>query len=280
MRIISVLAVLLISLTGCANQSPTKVIQTPTVKPTLPSTSTSNMASPTSSPGETPTPRDSTPTPISSFEKSPRAATPSPKVTKSPQTNQPTASTSVLLNRLSTAVMNAPFLVAGSYVLTTPDSITRKVTWRSSDMTYLALDAGREFGWAYFNGTYYEDYTARFQTGFVGSPTLRWFEGPPALAPNPHTILDIPQILAADIAREAVAVSVSKNSWTIIGRVHTSVYTSSELQYETMQFDSFGHLTTISLPGLNLTITTKAPDPLIKADEMSGPGGSASTPQR
>ena len=46
-----------------------------------------------------------------------------------------------------------------------------------------------------------------------------------------------------------------------------------------MTFDSAGRLTSISLPGLNLTISTRAPNPLIKADEMTGPGGSENTPQ-
>jgi hypothetical protein len=172
------------------------------------------------------------------------------------------------LRRLAAAVANAPALAAGGFHLTTPDSIERIVDWRGSDITYLALDAGFEFGWAYFNGVYYERYTARFQPGYVGPSTLRWIEASPT-GVDPHTVRDIPQILAAAVAREAVAVSVSKNSWTIIGRVHTSLYTSSALQYETMQFDSVGHLISITLPRLYLAVNVKAPSPLIKADEIA-----------
>jgi hypothetical protein len=181
------------------------------------------------------------------------------------------------LSRFNAVVANAPALTTGSYRLSTPDSIQRTVQWRGSDITYLALEAGREFGWAYFKGVYYERYMARFQPGYAGSPTLRWYEAPPT-GVDPHTEIDIPQILATDIAREAVAVSVSRNSWTIIGRVHTSLYTSAALQYETMQLDSAGHLVSITLPGLHLTVTPTAPDPLIKANEITGPGASDATP--
>ena len=198
--------------------------------------------------------------------------------TKSALSDQSGVGAAAHLKRLTAAVSNASTLTVGGFLLTTPDSIQRFVSWRGADMTYLVLDAGFEFGWAYFNGTYYERYTARFQPGYAGSPTLRWYEAPPT-GVDQQTVLDIPQILAADIAREAVAVSVSKNTWTIIGRVHTSLYTSSALEYETMLFDSAGHLMSISLPGLNLAITTKTPNPLIKPNEittwLSGPEGTS-----
>ena len=198
---------------------------------------------------------------------SPRVSTPTPKGTKSTRSDQHGIGAAAL-RRLVAAVANAPALTAGGFHLTTPDSIERFVDWRGSDVTYVALDAGFEFGWAYFNGTYYERYTARFQPGYVGPSTLRWIEAPPT-GVEPQSVLDIPQILAASIAREAVAVSVSKNSWTIIGRVHTSLYTSAALQYETMQLDSAGHLISITLPGLHLVVDTKAPAPLIKANEIA-----------
>ena len=227
------------------------------------------------SPSPTPTPTPGATKPVAN---SPTVSTPTPKGTKSNRSDQRGISAAAL-RRLAAAVANAPALAAGGFHLTTPDSIERIVDWRGSDITYLALDAGFEFGWAYFNGVYYERYTARFQPGYVGPSTLRWIEASPT-GVDPHTVRDIPQILAAAVAREAVAVSVSKNSWTIIGRVHTSLYTSSALQYETMQFDSVGHLISITMPGLRLTVSPKAPDPLIKENEiakwLSEPGN---TPQ-
>ena len=236
-RIIAVLAVLLINLTGFAANA---------------------------SPRPTPTPMPGASKPAAN---SPRVSTPTPKGTKSTRSDQHGIGAAAL-RRLVAAVANAPALTAGGFHLTTPDSIDRFVDWRGSDVTYVALDAGYEFGWAYFNGTYYERYTARFQPGYVGPSTLRWIEAPPT-GVEPQSVPDIPQILAASIAREAVAVSVSKNSWTIIGRVQTSLYASSALQYETMQFDSAGHLASITLPGLRLTVTPKAPEPLIKENEIA-----------
>ena len=277
MKIIPVLAVLLIGLTGCSSQAPSKAIQTPTPKLTSPVASPSEMPTPGSTPMDTFSSTTAKPTSPNSLKNSQHPATPDAKPAPS---HSSAAGVAASLSRFNAVVANAPALTTGSYLLSTPDSIQRTVQWRGSDVTYVALDAGFEFGWAYFNGTYYERYTARFRLSMPTDTAPVWYDSGPALpGVAASNILDYPKVLAKDLAQEAVAVSVSKNNWTIIGRVHTSLYTSAALQYETMQLDSAGHLVSITLPGLRLTVTPTAPDPLIKANEITGPGGSENTPQ-
>lgn len=175
------------------------------------------------------------------------------------------------LLRFSAAVHNASTTQAGTYRLATPDSTVRDVTWRGSEITYVATTGGAEFGWAYANGQRYDRWSGRLRPGIPAISSALWFSkgySQPAAANT--RMSTYPQIIARAIATDATSVSLRGTTWTVKGFVRTDVYTSGRSVTSVVRFDNRGNITQITSGGLSMTVATTAPTPLVRSDQVVG----------
>ena len=120
MRIVPVLAVLLIGLTGCSSQAPSKAIQTPTPKLTSPVASPSEMPTPGSTPMDTISSTTAKPTSPNALKNSQHRVTPDAKPAP-PHSSAPGVAASLSPRPTSTTIKATPPSTPAS--TTTPSAL-------------------------------------------------------------------------------------------------------------------------------------------------------------